>query len=386
VVLVLSASLLTRSALQVARPDPRFRLTDKLVVQIDPLCTAHDPAQSIQACEPLVDHLASLPGIEALGTSPNLFYGGGGYIAIREHQPGKDQGGSRGPLIRNCEKIGVDRNYFAAMDLPLLQGRPFDRRDHAPDAEKVAIIDESLARKLRPDGQVLDHFIQWSVPAFGEIIPDPFRVVGVVPNRPGIRDPEPPHQMYTPTAPDALPRYLYIHAADEASIDLLRRQIVDEVHRVAPAIPVLSVATLAEIRQENSTVWLARFGAHLALVAGVTALFLATLGIYAIKGYMVASRTSEIGIRMALGATHGSVIAMVLREGLILTLVGLIVGLGMGLGVAKLAASLLYDISPIDPVSIVVTLTLLGLAALLASCIPARRAARIDPMEALRYE
>jgi len=115
-------------------------------------------------------------------------------------------------------------------------------------------------------------------------------------------------------------------------------------------------------------------------------LFLATLGIYAIKGYMVASRTSEIGIRKALGATHGRIIGMVLREGPVLTVVGLAVGLLLGLGVAKVSASLLYGISPVDPVSIAATVAMLAAASLLAGYLPARRAARIDPMEALRYE
>jgi ABC-type antimicrobial peptide transport system permease subunit len=115
-------------------------------------------------------------------------------------------------------------------------------------------------------------------------------------------------------------------------------------------------------------------------------LFLSALGIYAIKGHMVASRTSEIGVRMALGATRGSIVGMVLREGLLLMIAGLLVGLAIGLAVAKISASLLYGISPIDPVSILVTVVLLGTASLLAGYIPARRAAKVDPMVALRYE
>ena len=150
--------------------------------------------------------------------------------------------------------------------------------------------------------------------------------------------------------------------------------------------PVLSVTTLAQRHRDDPSVWAAGFGARLALAAGAAALFLAALGIYAIKGCIVASRTSEIGIRKALGATHGNIMGMVLREGLVLTLAGLAVGLLLGLAVAKVSASLLYGVSPVDPVSIVVTMALLGAASLLASYIPARRAARVDPMVALRCE
>jgi ABC-type antimicrobial peptide transport system permease subunit len=124
----------------------------------------------------------------------------------------------------------------------------------------------------------------------------------------------------------------------------------------------------------------------LALAAGAAALFLASLGIYAVKAYMVASRTSEIGIRKALGATHGNIMGMVLREGLVLTVVGLVVGLLLGLGVAKVSASLLYGVRPVDPASIAVTVVLLGAASLLAGYFPARRAAKVDPMVALRHE
>jgi len=116
------------------------------------------------------------------------------------------------------------------------------------------------------------------------------------------------------------------------------------------------------------------------------ALFLASLGIYAVKGYMVASRTPEIGIRKALGATHWSIMGMVLREGTVLTLAGLIVGLFLALATGRLIASLLYGVHPVDPISIAATVTLLGAASLLAGYIPARRAAKVDPMVALRCE
>jgi predicted permease len=384
VVLVLSAMLLTHSALEVARSDPRFPLEDKLIVQIDPLSAGYDRAERLQAYEALVDYLASRPGVKAAGTSSRLFFGGGGPALIGEYLPGASQSGSGRPLVRDAGIANVGRDYFAALEIPLLRGRLFDRLDSAPKAEKVAIIDERLARQLRPDGNALGCFIQWGLLTKADV--GPYRVVGIVAHLPGIRDQEVHAQMYTPSEPDELFSYLYLRLANRGSAELLRQHISEEIHRLNPQMPVLSVATLAQRRHDDYSVRFARFEAHLALTAGAAALFLAALGIYAIKGYLVASRTSEIGIRQALGATRRNIMVMVLREGLVLTVVGLIVGLLLGLGVAKIAARLLYGISPIDPASIVATVGLLGAASLLASYIPARRAAKVDPMVALRYE
>jgi ABC-type antimicrobial peptide transport system permease subunit len=133
-------------------------------------------------------------------------------------------------------------------------------------------------------------------------------------------------------------------------------------------------------------VWAAGLGARLAITFGVMALFLASLGIYAVKGYMVASHTHDISIRMALGATNKNIMGMILREGILLTFAGLIAGLFLAFAAGRLIGSLLYGVRPVDPVSIATTVMLLGFASLLASYIPARRAARIDPMEALRHE
>ncbi len=386
VVLVLVAALLSRSALETARPDPRFHLEDTLVVQVDPQLVGYDKVRSRQACESLADHIASLTGVEALGTAPNLFYGGGGEQTIREYQPGTEEGQSRGPRARHANMLAIGRDYLPALEVPLLQGRLFDRRDSVPDAEKVAIINETLSHKLRPDGSALGCLVQWGVIEFDDWCPDAYRVVGVVADLPDVQEREARPQMYVPAGPEELSCYFYLHVRDREAVETLRSRVVEEIQRVDPYIPVLSVKTLAQIRDDDFRVWNARFHARLALAAGAVALFLTALGIYAVKGYMVTSRTSEIGIRMAMGATRRSIMAMILREGLVLTAVALLAGLLLGLAVARVGASRLYGISPADPLSIVVTVVLLGAASLLASYLPARRAARVDPMVALRHE
>jgi len=379
VTLMLIAILLTRSALAIAKPECHFSLEDKLIVNIDLLSAGHDQVWTSQIGEALADHLKSLPEVKALGTSAKVFYGGGGPIVIGEHLSE-----SAGPLARKAAIAWVGQDYFTAMEIPLLQGRLFNRLDCAPDAEEVMIIDESLARKLRPDGNALGCFVQWGL--FTKAEDGPYRVVGIVAHLPNLEDGEVHAQVYAPHKSDKLPSNLYLHVANTGLVDGLRQRMIEEIHKVDARISVKSVETLAQIHDSNSSVKMARLGARAGLAAGATALFLASLGIYAIKGHMVVTRTSEIGVRMALGATRGSIVGMVLREGLLLTLAGLLVGLAIGLAVAKVSASLLYGISPIDPLSILVTVVLLGTASLLAGYLPARRASRIDPMVALRYE
>jgi cell division protein FtsX len=217
----------------------------------------------------------------------------------------------------------------------------------------------------------------------------PCRVVGIVPHVPTISDDERGRgQIYVPMRPDRLPAYLHLRVASTAPMaqEALAQQIRTEIHQADPRLPIVSVRTLADCCRDDFSLWAATMGARMAVLFGGMALFLASLGLYAVKGYRVASRTPEIGIRKALGATHGNITGLVLREGMTLTLVGLFVGLLLGLAAARLIGSMLYGVRPVDPVSIMVTVALLGAASLLASYVPARRAARIDPMVALRYE
>jgi len=280
-------------------------------------------------------------------------------------------------------RVGGD--YFQAMGLPLLQGRHFTPAESAGRAP-VVIIDEPLGRRLRPEGKALGCLI-----SAGDAVG--LEVIGIVPGvRNSIFDEEPQPHIYVPFEynPDSEVFFVYLHlrAASTApgAVAALLQRVPQAIRDVDPRIPVLSLRTLSDCYHNSFPMWLARTIARLAVAFGAMALFLAALGIYGVKGYLVASRTPEIGIRMALGATRRSILALVLREGAASTLVGLSVGMVLAVGVARVISSALCGISPTDPLSIAATLVLLGTASLLASYLPARRAARIDPMAALRYE
>jgi predicted permease len=385
VALVMCATLLARTALRAARAEPSFGLDGKLIVNLDPYAGGYRDAQAKQACETLAERLKDLPEIRAVGLSFKSPVDLGWWPWIRErvveYVPGREDDASGSLLTKPLHEYEVNGDYFEAMGIRLLQGRVFRPLDSAPDAEKVVIIDELLARKLRPEGSALGCLIQYGS--------GPYRVVGIVPNLRSVwgNGDVQPH-VYRPLQAHHVPESIHLRARSTAlgAEAALVRSIGARIRELDPRLPVLSVASLADQHRNHPTVLLTQAVARLAVMFGAMALFLASLGLYAIKSHMVASRTPEIGIRMALGATRRDVIALVLRQGAGATLVGLVIGLGLAVALVRLIRSAVYGISSIDPVSVIATMALLGIASLVASFIPARRAARVDPMVALRYE
>jgi predicted permease len=389
VALVMTATLLARTALRAARAEPGFDLDGKVVVSVEPIAGGYSVAQARQACETLAEQLKDDPEIQAVGLSRKSPVDLGWWPWIRErvveYVPGGADDVAGSLLTKALHQYEVNGDYFQAMGIRLLQGRPFGPLDSVPDAEPVVIIDELLARKLRPDGSALGCLIQYGT----DRLRSPRRVVGIVPNlRSAWGNGEVQPSVFEPIKDNHVPISIHLRARSTAAgaEAALVRSIGARIQKIDPRLPVLSVASLADRHRHSPTVLFTGVVARLAVMFGAMALFLAGMGLYAVKSHMVASRIPEIGIRMALGATQGNIVGMVLREGLVLTMVGLMVGLLLGLGVAKVSASMLYGISPADPVSIVATVALLGVASLLASYIPARRAAKVDPMVALRHE
>jgi len=386
-VLVMGAALFARSAFNTMNVNSHFDFNGKLVVEVD--LSAPDLQHARQINQTMKARFLALPGVESVAFSRGSHFTAPGWNAgpVSEYAPSSAQDRRREKLTQGSLQFTVGVDYFKTLGLPLLQGRAFNELDAQTDAESVVIINETMARILRPDGNALDTYVQRGPDKYIDTV-SPQRVVGIVADLASGNAEQADPTAYTVTHQKSLPRFIHIRTQNmtrqgqQALLGMLSKALFS----LDAQIPVSFIGSLLDRSRQTEEVWLAGMGARLAMGFGAMALFLAALGIYAIKGYMVASRTPEIGIRMALGASHKDVMLLVLREGAVSTLLGLVLGLAAGLGLAHLLRSMFLNVSPIDPISIGVTILVLALTSVLAGWIPARRAVRIDPMEALRYE
>ncbi len=384
--LLIGAGLLVRSFAQVGAVDLGFDERDQLTFQISlPSSEYPDARSSRRFFENLQRDLGAIPGVElAAGTSSLPLASSIGDWGVRIRGRGPDGLGAQGP---GPDWMVVTTGYFEAMRIPVLQGRAFHATD-VEETQQAVVIGDEFARRDWPQGDALGSQIRMTTD-----LDTLWRtVVGIVGDvRQTSPEVEPRPTMYLPHAqfPNSDPsqnvsQLTMIVRASASTPAALTPAVRAVVRDLDPDLALASVQTMSEVTRAATATRSFQsvlFGAFAAL-----ALVLVVIGVYGVTAFLVTRRTRELGIRLALGETPGGVRALVLREGLTLTGLGLLIGVTAALGVSRLLDSLLYGISATDPVTFVAVPVAIALTSVVAAAIPAGRAARVDPMETLRQE
>jgi putative ABC transport system permease protein len=278
----------------------------------------------------------------------------------------------------NAAYLTASPEYFRALQIPLIAGRLFDNHD-AVNAPKVVIVNEPLARRLWPgQSPIGKHITIWRDEKF------PREIIGVVGETKASLDTEPATQMYVPYAQDANWGSMSFVIRTQGDPSATFNAIRNEIRSIEKGAPVFNTRTMTEVLAISMA---PRRTPMLLLTAfaGV-ALLLAMIGIYGVTAYYVTQRTQEIGIRMALGAQMRDVLALVLKSGMILSAIGVVAGVAGAFAVTRWMKTLLFGVTPTDWLTLAAVTGVVLITALLACYIPARRATKVDPMVALRYE
>src|SRR5467141_899835 len=389
-VLVVGAGLLGRSLMKVLEVNPGFRV-EKIVTMDVSLPWVEDPqAKAGQAIffSNLIDRLKQIPGVRKVGAASALPMDGGlpdgMFLLMTQNEIPKTTDGFDS-LLRQKERLGsadfcvASDGYFQVLGVPLIRGRIFDERDGA-NSPHVAVISESLARDRWPNQDPIGHTIE-----FGNMDGDLrlLTIVGIVgdTHEYGLdAPPRPTVYVNLFQRPRAAITVTMLSDADTGLVTSAARGILQDLN---PEIPA-RFRTLSQVY--SASLVSRRFNVILVGFFGITALLLATAGVFGVMAYSVSRRTREIGVRVALGAGSGDVLRMILSQGLRTIFIGVAIGIAGSLALTRTVESLLFGVTATDPLTFGgVTLLLVG-AALLACFIPARRATKVDPMIALRYE
>ena len=396
-VLLVGAGLLIRSFAQLLQVHPGFNYDRLLTFSLSlPQRKYKTPEQQIAFFQQLQQTLATLPGVQSASYSSGLPLGNNGWQTsfTIEGQPIPPP--SETPSMEACS---ASPDYFRTLGIPLLAGRWFDERDNRAhlrsrdlsglDEDRqfsvgvtAIIIDEEFAKRYWPEGEALGKHVRWGINPDDPLL----TVIGVVGRVKveGLREDSPFVQGYFSALQVTNSGALFTLRTTQEEPEQLVAAVRSEVLKVDANLPVSNVNTMADLRAEvmspdrlNLTL--------IGLFAGL-ALVLALIGIYGVMSYAVTQRTNEIGIRMALGAQATSVMRMIVGQGMRLTLIGVGIGLVAALGLTRLMAALLFGVSETDPLTFSLITALLTGVAFVACYIPARRATKVDPLVALRYD
>jgi len=371
---LVGAGLFLKSLQSARALDPGFSAEGVALAQFDFSTTGYDAQQVDTLCRRLKDRLEQLPGVTAVSydDSPQLGFHGGNWetLEVEGYVPGRNENMK---IYRDL----ISPGYFASLKIPLLEGRDFDWRDDR-SAQKVMIVNQEFVRRFLPDRVVIGTRVHgWG---------DWFTIVGIAKDSKYHRVTEGPQPyFYIPIRQIFRPEYgLTFHVRTSGSVTEAIQSIRTETAALDPALTIFDAQAMTEYIA--ASLFGAKIAATLLSVLSGVGLLLAAMGLYGVLAYSVAQRTQEIGLRMALGAGPVQVLRLIVKQGLQLTLLGVAVGTVIALALGRFLASLLYGVKPADPLTFVSVWLVLSVIALLACWIPVRRATRIDPMAALRYE
>jgi putative ABC transport system permease protein len=390
-VLLVVGGLFLRSAANAAGLNPGFDTRGGIVAEVDFTLANTDAATARRKAQAILARMQALPGVRAAALATLIPYGNidndrrimaAGTVASTD--PKAPPPGFDGLFT------AISPQYFQTLGVPLLQGRTFTTVEcENRDAPPVAILDERMAGLLFPKENAVGRRIRFAqAPSDGA--PAELEVVGVVKGfRHEVGSAALMPRIFVPLAQTS-PHDIYVHlrlASDSPrAVDAMLGTVRDTLRDLDPDLPVLRVIPFASVVDGSIGLWVVKLGGVMFGAFGAIALILAVVGVYGVKAYAVARRTREIGIRMALGAMPGDVFALVMRQGVLQTAVATVAGLGLALLVGRALSSMLFNVSPADPLVLAIAVTVLAGATLLACYLPARRATRVSPTVALRTE
>ena len=374
-ILLAGAGLLIKSFLHLREIDPGFNAENVLAMRLSlPPGKYKQGEPRAQIYKQLVDQVKATPGVKSAGVVLSLPLGGDtfnvGRGLIREGRPMTPEEQT------NALYLPVTPDYFQTLQIPLQAGRAFTDQDNL-ESTKVVIVNETMAQRLWPgESPIGRRFTIWRDEKF------PREVVGVVGDTKESLDKEAGNQMYVPYAQDPTWGSLSLVVRTTGEPTALAGSVREAIRSVDKAVPNYNLKTMNDVISASAAPRRVPM-LLLSAFAGV-AMLLAMLGIYGVTSYYVTQRTHEIGVRMALGAQVVDVLRLVLRRAMVLAAIGITIGVAGAVAVTRYLTSLLFGVKPIDVVTFVGVAVILALVVLVACLVPARRATRIDPLEALR--
>lgn len=395
-VLLFSAGLFFRAALKASGLNPGFRAAGAVVTEIDFSLGNTSQAEGTRRMFAVLERARSMPGATATGLTTLLPYGNitntSRIMPASEAMPVTTDPNAPRPGAGGVF-AGITPGFLDSIGVTLLRGRDFTETEaREKGTVRVAIIDEGMAQKLFPNQDALGQRVRYTqLPTDG--LPNEMEIVGIVSrHRHDITDDQDGgarRRIYVPLAQSySASVHLVTRFANEspeatlAAVGPLR----SELRLADPELPILQMMPFARLMERSITLWIVRLGAVLFGVFGGIALVLAVVGVYGVKAYAVERRTREIGIRLALGADHRDVFNLIMKQGALQTALAVTLGLVLSLLTGQALASVLFQVSPFDPVVLGLSVALLAGATLLACYLPARRATKVSPLTALRSD